>query len=207
LLKPTDNAIEKGLTVVPAVFRRQLAYLHRHRFHTITAVQLVRAIRGQGSLPSNPIALTFDDGYSDIYPNVYRLLRARHLTATFFIVPGFLNKPRYLTWSQVEDMSRHGMDIEAHTMTHPDLTTVGATQLWNELEQSRMVLQKRLRGSIRIMAYPYGTYSPVILQAVKRAGYLAAFTTSYGKCGGRNTLLTLPRIYANKLSAQPISDQ
>lgn len=204
---PSDDAIERGLTVVPSVFKSQLMYLTKHHFHFVTVTQVVAAMRGVGSLPSKPVALTFDDGYADVYPDVFKLLRARHLTASFFIVPGFLNTPRYLTWKEVADMSRHGMDIEAHTMTHPDLALIGASQLWTELKESRDLLQSHLHKQIKIMAYPYGAYDAAVLAEVHKAGYVAAFTTAYGTCLGPRHLLTLPRIYANKRNAQPIGPQ
>src|SRR5207248_967020 len=115
----------------------ELRYLRTHSYDTVTAAALVQALRTGGRLARNPVVLTFDDGYADIYRTAYPMLRRYRMTATFFIVPGFLNTHRYLTWRQVEDMQRHGMDIEAHTMTHPDLTTVGSRQLRYELAQSR----------------------------------------------------------------------
>jgi peptidoglycan/xylan/chitin deacetylase (PgdA/CDA1 family) len=203
-LKASDDAIERGLTILPTQFAAHLTYLQTHGYHTVTAARLVASLRGKGRLPSHSVVLTFDDGYRDVYANVYRVLRRRHMTATFFICPGFLNSVRYLTWRQVEDMSRHGMDIEAHTMSHPDLRIVRAAQARGEILQSRQILQTRLHRSVRVFAYPYGAYNPAILSDVSRAGYLAAFTTHVGWVETSTHMLTLPRVYANHNNIVPV---
>lgn len=203
-LKPSDNATERGLTILPAQFQAQLRYLQTHGYHAISAATLAAALQGKGTLPRKPVVLSFDDGYRDVYTNVFPLLRRMHLTATFFVVPGFLDSVRYLTWNQVEQMSRHGMDIEAHTMSHPDVTLVPAAQARNEIDQSRLVLQRRLHKPVRIFAYPYGDYNAAVLRDVQAAGYVAAFTTHQGWIESGGEMLTLPRVYANHDDTVPV---
>jgi peptidoglycan/xylan/chitin deacetylase (PgdA/CDA1 family) len=196
-LTPADDAIERGLTVLPNQFDRQLTFFARHGYHTVTVSRLVDYLRLGTPLPPRPVAITFDDGYRDMYPQAFRLLLRHRMVASFFIVPGFLNSPRYLTWAQVWEMGRRGMDIEAHTMSHPDLTQVPVAQQWGELTQSRHELEARLKRPVRIMAYPYGAYDAQILAEVAKAGYLAAFTTRQGWWADRRQLLTLPRVYVD----------
>jgi len=193
--KPSDDAIERGLIITPTQFDAEVRYLASHHYHTLTAAQVVTSLRTGRRLPTRPLVLTFDDGYADVYPNVYQVLRRRHMTATFFIVPGLLSKPRYLTWTQVEEMSRHGMDIEAHTMTHPDLTMVPHVRARNEIVGCRQILQARLRRSVRVFAYPYGDYNAFVIQTVRKAGFFAAFTTRQGWWLSADNLFTLPRVY------------
>jgi peptidoglycan/xylan/chitin deacetylase (PgdA/CDA1 family) len=120
------------------------------------------------------------------------------MTATFFIIAGKVGQPRYLTWSQVLDMDRHGMDIEAHTMSHPDLTIVPPAQDWGEIDESRIVLQSRLHHSVVLFAYPYGAYNALVLNDVRRARYWAAFTTHQGWWQQASQALTLPRVYVDR---------
>ena len=195
LLTPTDNAIERGLTVLPSQFDAQLNYLQARGYATVTATRLAVHLLAGAHLPPKPVVLTFDDGYTDVYANVYQPLRRRHMIATFFIVPGFLNTPRYLTWHQVTDMEQHGMDIEAHTMTHPDLTTLRPGAVLQEVARSRQVLVAHLHRPINVFAYPYGAYNVTVLSAVSRAGFQAAFTTRQGWIARSDERLTLPRVY------------
>ena len=196
-LKPSDDAIERGLTVLPSQFAAQLRYLRAAGYHVVTIRSLAQYLSTGSALPSRPVALTFDDGYSDVFQGVYLPLLRAHLSATFFIVPSFLGTPRYLTWAQVETMSAHGMDIEAHSMTHPDLTRIGPRSLRWQLGESRRELQSRLHRSVRVFAYPYGAYNPKVVAAVAKAGYLAAFTTQEGWLETGAHLLTEPRVYVD----------
>jgi peptidoglycan/xylan/chitin deacetylase (PgdA/CDA1 family) len=214
-LKPTDNSIERGLTVLPSEFKAQVGYLIKNHYHLVSAAALVRFLRFGSGLPSKPVVLTFDDGYIDMFGTVYSLLRSMHLTATFFIVPGFLDTRRYLSWKQVEQMAGAGMEIEAHSMTHPDLTTVPAAQQWTEVAQSRHELEQRLHRAVRVFAYPYGAHNASVLSAVSKAGYWGGFTTREGWWENRGEVLTLPRVYvdiddspqifAGRLRADPVA--
>jgi peptidoglycan/xylan/chitin deacetylase (PgdA/CDA1 family) len=196
-LKPADDAIERGLTVLPTQFAAELSYLTRVGYHTVTASRLVSYLRGGRALPRKPVVLTFDDGYADIYSDVYLELIKRNMLATFFIVPGFLNTARYLTWRQVEIMAAHGMDIEAHSMTHPDLTIVNDGQLTREVSESRQELQTNIHRPVRVFAYPYGAFDNRVETALIRAGFYASFTTRQGWWETADRLLVLPRVYVD----------
>jgi peptidoglycan/xylan/chitin deacetylase (PgdA/CDA1 family) len=72
----------KGLSVER--FCRQLDYI-QSRFTPIAVEDLVGALSpAKKELPANPILLTFDDGYSDHFTNVFPLLDARGIQACFF---------------------------------------------------------------------------------------------------------------------------
>jgi peptidoglycan/xylan/chitin deacetylase (PgdA/CDA1 family) len=120
------------------------------------------------------------------------------MIATFFVCPGLLGKPRYLSWKQVNIMARHGMDIEAHTMTHPDLTRVPTAQEWGEINGSRQALRNRVHIPARVFAYPYGTFNAAVLRDVREAGYWAAFTTQQGWTLQAGARFLLPRVYIDR---------
>src|SRR5579864_5927681 len=72
----------KGLSVER--FCRQLDYIQA-RYTPITIENLLGSLGSQGeNLPPNPILLTFDDGYSDHFANVFPLLDARGIQGCFF---------------------------------------------------------------------------------------------------------------------------
>jgi peptidoglycan/xylan/chitin deacetylase (PgdA/CDA1 family) len=71
----------KGLSVER--FCRQLNYIEAH-YTPISVEKLLAALESGEDLPSNPILLTFDDGYSDHFANVFPLLDARGIQGCFF---------------------------------------------------------------------------------------------------------------------------
>jgi peptidoglycan/xylan/chitin deacetylase (PgdA/CDA1 family) len=72
----------KGLSIDR--FRKQLDYIQSH-FTFVTIENLMEAMANPGmELPPNPILLTFDDGYSDHFSNVFPLLDARGVQGCFY---------------------------------------------------------------------------------------------------------------------------
>lgn len=71
----------KGLSIER--FRRQLDYIQDH-YTPISVETLMGAQLGMEDLPPNAILLTFDDGYTDHFTNVFPLLDARGIRACFF---------------------------------------------------------------------------------------------------------------------------
>jgi peptidoglycan/xylan/chitin deacetylase (PgdA/CDA1 family) len=73
-----------------------------------------------------------------------------------------------------------GWEIDAHTITHADLTAVGDAQLWHEVRGSRLELQRRFHVPVDFFCYPSGRYNARVIASVQRAGYLGSTTTNYG---------------------------
>jgi peptidoglycan/xylan/chitin deacetylase (PgdA/CDA1 family) len=71
----------KGLSLER--FRRQLDYIAA-RYTPVTVEAVLASMEGTARLPENAILLTFDDGYSDHFANVFPLLDARRIQGCFF---------------------------------------------------------------------------------------------------------------------------
>ncbi|MBO0686827.1 MAG: hypothetical protein J2P45_27075, partial [Candidatus Dormibacteraeota bacterium] len=56
-----------NLSVTPANFAAQMAWLAGHGYHPIDIRDLRAYFAGQVDLPAEPVVLSFDDGYSDFY--------------------------------------------------------------------------------------------------------------------------------------------
>jgi peptidoglycan/xylan/chitin deacetylase (PgdA/CDA1 family) len=124
------------------------------------------------------------------------LLRARHW-------PGVLNlevRNLAVVWGirppGIRKLIRAGWEIDAHTLTHPDLTTVDAAQLRDEVAGSREAIRKRFHVPVNFFCYPAGRYDDTVVAAVQAAGFLGATTTNYG-LARPSELYTLSRIRIN----------
>lgn len=183
-------------TVSPGSFAAQLDWLKTKGYQTVTGAALVRALRGGGerSLPSKPVVLTFDDGWACCFDTVFPALARRGMVGTFFVYPSGVGSPGYVTWGQLAEMRSAGMDIQAHSMTHPHLPALGAGAAREEIERCRAVMGERLGESPTVFAYPFGEYSAEVIAAVRRAGYLGAFSTDMGVEHGQNEAFRLKRV-------------
>jgi peptidoglycan/xylan/chitin deacetylase (PgdA/CDA1 family) len=85
-----------------------------------------------------------------------------------------------ITAQQVERLIRAGWEVDSHTISHPDLTTLSDAALRHEVADSRWAIQKRFRAPARFFCYPAGRYDARVIAAVRAAGYLGATTTIPG---------------------------
>lgn len=101
---------------------------------------------------------------------------------------------RMLSWNQVVEMSRNGIEFGAHTETHPLLTYESDATVERELRMSKHILEERLGKKVRIFAYPDGDWDERIRRWVQATGYECAFTTERGWHRRGRDLYTIRRI-------------
>lgn len=87
---------------------------------------------------------------------------------------------RMMTWHEVEEMSRDGIEFGSHTVTHPLLPFESDSAVTRELTESKGFLEMKLQKKVRAFAYPNGEYDDQVKKKVKEAGYDCAFTTRRG---------------------------
>ncbi|TMG01576.1 MAG: hypothetical protein E6I09_12260 [Chloroflexi bacterium] len=92
------SALDASLTTNDAEFSKQLAYLRCAGYTSVTLQQLFDGIYTGAPLPSKPVVLTFDDGYSDAFTDAFPLLRKYGFGGSFAIVTGFVGQPGYVNW-------------------------------------------------------------------------------------------------------------
>lgn len=172
---PPAGAPYPELFVSGPGFRAQMAALSHAGYHPITLGRLWAAWHGRAPLPSRPVVLTFDDGYRGDYYRAMPALHRRGWPAVLNLLVANLHRRGWglKTW-MVRRMVANGWEIDSHTLTHPDLTTVSPTRLWGEVHGSRVALQRLFHVPVRFFCYPAGAFDPQVEAAVRRAGYLAA---------------------------------
>lgn len=175
----TDLA-RNGLSTPPAVLEQQLSALKAEGFTAISFDEMAAGFAGSG-LPNKPIILTFDDGYEDFYLNAYPLLTKYQMKATEFIPTGLIGGGLFMTWGQIEEMSRSPyITLEPHSVHHYYMTKLSDSQLTAEVEESKRVLESHIGYKTNWFCYPYGAFDDRIIAAVKRAGFVGGVTTLPG---------------------------
>ena len=172
------------LAVPPKRFETQMRYLSDHGFKTATLNEVISWVENGENPPGSRIVITFDDGYLDNYTNAFPVLQKYGFSVTIFLVSDFLGKSRswghghpacLMDWGHAREMSRFGVSFNAHTCTHPDLTTLSNQEASRELIESRKKIEDALGVAVRHFAYPWGRYDKRIMQLTEDAGYEAAF--------------------------------
>jgi peptidoglycan/xylan/chitin deacetylase (PgdA/CDA1 family) len=189
---PAAGTSNPRLWVSEHDFAVQMRALARAGYAAVTLRQAFDAWSGRGGFPRRPIVISFDDGYQSQFRGAYPVLRKLGW-------PGVLNLELHnlgeggITVREVERLVEAGWELDAHTLTHPDLTAVGAVRLQREVAGSRRELQRRFGVPVDFFCYPAGRYDDRVVAAVKTAGYDGATTTVDG-FARRTEPFTLPRL-------------
>jgi peptidoglycan/xylan/chitin deacetylase (PgdA/CDA1 family) len=165
------------LSVSPADFTAQMDWLSRHGFHPVDFNDVRAYFAGTTPLPANPVVITFDDGYADLYTTAYPILASHGFKAVAYIVSGFVGRPRYASAAQVVQMDENGVEIASHTVDHADLARSSYASVMRELVDSKLWLERLLGHPVLDFAYPSGQFSAQVVSEVIRAGYDTAVTT------------------------------
>lgn len=135
-------------------------------------------------------AITFDDGLENILENALPELTKRNIPATLFIVTDVLGsnpsweyfggddptKERAMTEEQLRRIPSGLFTIGSHTMTHPVLPSLSESQMKQELEGSRIKLEKMLDREVKLLSFPYGAFDDSVVKACADAQYSRVFS-------------------------------
>ena len=178
------------------VFESEMKYIHDNGYHVIPMSDLLKFLKHQITLPSNSVCITIDDGYKSAIVYAYPILKKYGYPWTFFIYPDFITTgegPGAASWKDLLDLQADGVDIESHSMTHPNLKlhhqkikgvwhnfTPEEYAAWlnNETAGAKALLEQKMGKPITCFAYPYGEYNQQVEDAAIAAGYEAIFTVA-----------------------------
>lgn len=148
------------------------------------------------------VIVTFDDVPENVYQNAYPILKKLNIPFTLFMTTDFIDKPGYLTKAELLEMDLDPLcTIGAHTKSH--LTLRGASNSFEEMSESKRILEKLVGHPIDYMAYPYGLQISVSRKAMKQAkaiGYKCAFGTIQTPISDFSShfMYYLPRVIMNQ---------
>ena len=102
-----------------------------------------------------------------------------------------------ITIEELSGLARRGrLEIGAHTMNHPLLSTLSTVEQWTEIRTSRETLQRLTKTPVNHFAYPFGgrdAFGRTTMRLVARAGYRSACANWPGHVGQRPKRFALPR--------------
>jgi peptidoglycan/xylan/chitin deacetylase (PgdA/CDA1 family) len=193
---------------VPATFFIATGYLNGGRMWNDTVIEAIHTLAAP-SLDLAPL------GLPTIALNTFRAKRAAvdKLLPLLKYLPG----PEREAWAnrlgdmaglarqsnlmmreeQVRELNDAGMEIGAHTVTHPILMNTAPDAARREIAESGLRLAEIVRQPIRAFAYPNGKpgqdYGPEHVRMVREAGYEAAVATGWGVATSQSDRYQLPR--------------
>ncbi len=187
----SDEARWSDYTVSPDMLAADIEIFKANGYIPMTAAELasedMSAIDGKKIL-----LLTFDDGYSNFYTDVFPVLKRYDAKATMYIIGSYVNRYGYLTSDEINEMAHSGLvEIGNHTnaihqtpkallegiYTNPNSFYDVLTDIQNSAD-----IIKNVTGITPVsLSWPYGYYTSELDGAVKNSlGYTISFSTDYG---------------------------
>ena len=201
---PVSGAPFRSLYVTPARFHQQMSLLKHLGYQGLSMRDLMPYLRGEKQ--GKVVGITLDDGYLNNYTDAMPVLLAHGFTATCYVVSRLLGKSNewdhaigiaptsLMTAQQIQDWSRAGLEIGAHTRTHANLVKASALESQSELQDCKNELEDLLASPVDQFCYPFGIYDARHPPMVQAAQYAAATTTSRGLVMAGADLFQLRRI-------------
>jgi peptidoglycan/xylan/chitin deacetylase (PgdA/CDA1 family) len=184
--------------ITPEAFEAQMKELKDKGVSVIGMQDFLAWKRGEKAIPARAAIVTLDDGWKSQYDVAWPILKKYGYPHTMFIYTEGVRGGHYgggeaVSWEQLAEMRDAGIDIQAHSETHPDLRKpydkIAKKKLsppeyeqWleNEIGRSKRTLEEKLGIKVNCFAVPYGNINDRVRDVAKKEGYEAVFTV-YGQ--------------------------
>ncbi len=127
------------------------------------------------------IIISFDDGFKEIYTEVFPLFKEINIKAIVSIITGYIGKKnawdlfggnlQHMEEKELCELDKHKWLIVSHGMYHKDLTRLDDKSLEFELKKSKDVLEHLLHHKVEGIAYPFGRFNKRVVYMAKKVGY------------------------------------
>lgn len=215
-----DSSRWGDYTISPEQLEADIQYFLACGYITMTATELAEA--NMSDIDGKKILLlTFDDGYSSFYREVYPILQRYNVKGTMYLIGSYINRYGYLTEEETYEMAHSGLiEIGNHTDSIHHTPVELLQGIYNSSDSFYDVIEDVKRNGERLksitgmeitsMSWPYGYYTPSLDYAVKsQLGYKISFSTEYDvNYFNGNTSLPLKRMNReHSASTQEVFDR
>jgi peptidoglycan/xylan/chitin deacetylase (PgdA/CDA1 family) len=174
--------------ISPKVFDEHMRHLAEEGYSSMTVTEFLPALLapdGPGDvLPERPVLVTFDDGFRDFLTNALPVLQRHGIASTLYATTGFMGEgeapgtnrsgDEMLSWSELAEVVRQGVEVGAHTHGHVMLDTVPHATARDEITRCKALIEQHTETPVASFAYPHGYSSAWVRRVVAEAGYTSA---------------------------------
>ncbi len=195
---------------VPRVFEQQMMLLRDTGYKVVPLSEAALYVGSDKHPPQRSVAITFDDGYQDFLTAAFPVLAKLGFKASVFLPTAYIGHTaqtfggrKCLTWSEVRELHRAGVDFGSHTVTHAKLKSMRIKEVEYEIRCSKETMENELGTPIRSFAYPYAfpeenrRFKSTLRQILLANGYENGVSTILGAAGNGDDLFFMRRLPVN----------
>lgn len=187
-------------------FYRQMDFLKQSDYRVISLNNALDLAFKAKEIDRNYIVLTFDDGCEKFYDTTFPILDSFNFPATVYPIIGFLGKIvtlkersyphlKILSGSMLLELSKVGIEIGAHTVSHLNLTKTTKSEAEFQIKYSKDYLEHLLDKNIDSFSYPHGDYNNETIRIVEESGFTNAVACKSGFAQNAESIFEIPRKY------------
>jgi peptidoglycan/xylan/chitin deacetylase (PgdA/CDA1 family) len=167
----------------------------------LAPAEVTRVLGERHGLPAPDFAAASSEGLVEILkqvPEAEKQVAVARIAADLGVDPEANARDYMMSWDEARQMTASGLvTMGAHTVSHRNLKHLPIAEARWEIEESRRILERELATGVDLFAYPFGNpandYTPAVKEAVRAAGYKAAFSVVLGLVSPGDDLFDLPR--------------
>ncbi len=117
-----------------------------------------------------------------------------------------MNEYAPLSWDDIFEMKKHGIEFHPHTKTHPIMSRISKAQKLEELSEPKQTIEKKLSVPANIFCYPnggFGDFDEETIGILKSLNYIGAVTGIPGFNNTKNKT-DMFRVHRFGLPSDPI---
>jgi peptidoglycan/xylan/chitin deacetylase (PgdA/CDA1 family) len=194
----------------PGVFAEHMKCLRDGGYTALGLDEVARWLQNPTPADIRPVAITFDDGFEDFYLKAFPILERYGFTASMYLPTSFISEESReftgkacMTWSQVRELHKQGIQFGSHTVTHPQLRFEKLETVRQEIRDSKDTIEQKLGCSVTSFAYPYAfpetdrVFRRNLREMLEDAGYENGVSTIVGTAARAGDRYFMKRLPAN----------
>lgn len=172
-----------------------VAELSNGKYRVLPLSQILESFRQGQALPDRAVALTIDDATVSAHRVAWPKLRQAGLAFTLFVSTESVGREKdgYLTWEQLRELSRAGVEFGSMGHSRLHMAEVSQDAIRRDIETANNLFQKELGFVPKVFAFPYGEASYAAQQLIASLGYPFAFGQHSGVASDKSDPMMLPR--------------
>jgi peptidoglycan/xylan/chitin deacetylase (PgdA/CDA1 family) len=142
------------------------------------------------------ITVTIDDAYLSFYEVGLPIFEKYQVPVTLFLNTENVGSFNYMSWDQLRDSLRRGVEIQNHSHTHSSFATLDEEAIMSEIETSQNLIFTNLNITPNLFAFPFGESSDLAQKTIERY-----FDAAFGQHSGAfsmNYQYYIPRFPLNE---------